>query len=78
MQRDEVQRGLPHLVLRAAARGGLRLGLCGGVQGGRKGSQWGLFGGEPLVQRYLSNAGFLQKWRRMLQITVILDTTKQA
>ena len=33
--------------------------------------------GEPLVL-YSSNAGFLQKWRIMLQIMVILDPTKHA
>ena len=27
--------------------------------------------GEPLVQHYLSNAGFLQNWRIIYQITVI-------
>ena len=35
-----------------------------------------IFQGEPLVQHFLSNTGFLQKWRRMRQIMALLDTTE--
>ena len=35
-----------------------------------------MFQGQPLVLRYLSNAGVLQRWRMMWQIMVILDAAK--
>ena len=34
--------------------------------------------GELRVYHYLSNAGVLQQWQRLLQLMVLLDTTTNA
>ena len=40
------------------------------------GEKSGILQGEPLVKHYLYNAGVLQQLRTILQLMVILDTTK--